>query len=207
MPAKIDLTGKTFPTFTVLSETTPKIYGKNNHVYPTWLCKCKCGKMFTAITSQIRSGKKKSCGCARKWGNRFSKQDPKIASWNGLINTYKQCAKRRKIDWLLSDKQAISLFKQNCFYCGMKPKQRYNRNVAKNGNYLRGNKERSKKAWITHNGIDRINNQFSYEFSNCVPSCKFCNFAKNNSSIEEFKEWLNQIKSSPMPDFTKFSKS
>ena len=29
-----------------------------------------------------------------------------------------------------------------------------------------------------------------YEFENCVPCCKYCNFAKNDMSYDEFKKWI-----------------
>lgn len=52
-----DLVGETFNELTVI---------KLNSENPVrWLCKCSCGNTTTAMTNQLTSGKKKSCGCLR----------------------------------------------------------------------------------------------------------------------------------------------
>jgi len=42
-------------------------------------------------------------------------------------------------------------------------------------------------------GIDRLDNSVGYVYDNCVASCRVCNVAKNNSSIEEFRLWIKKI--------------
>lgn len=54
----IDMTGKTFGHLTVLSYA-----GKNPHGDALWLCQCDCGKTGTYIGSDLRNGRRKSCGC------------------------------------------------------------------------------------------------------------------------------------------------
>lgn len=57
---KLDLIGKQFSYLTVLAE-----YGCTNAGKVKWLCRCDCGKLTTAISSELRSNHKKSCGCKR----------------------------------------------------------------------------------------------------------------------------------------------
>jgi hypothetical protein len=45
-----------------------------------------------------------------------------------------------------------------------------------------------------YNGIDRIDNNIGYILSNSVSCCKYCNFAKNNMTIESFILWIKRIK-------------
>ena len=54
----IDLTGKRYGRLVVLNEL--KNVSKKN---TTWLCKCDCGKLCSATTRLLNSGKKQSCGC------------------------------------------------------------------------------------------------------------------------------------------------
>lgn len=51
-----DLCGQTFGELTVLS-----LEKENNHSY--WLCQCSCGNKYKALTYELTSGKRKSCGC------------------------------------------------------------------------------------------------------------------------------------------------
>ena len=55
-----ELLGKKFGRITVL-----KSIGKENKKVK-WLCKCDCGNECTAFTTDLKSGKKKSCGCLKK---------------------------------------------------------------------------------------------------------------------------------------------
>jgi 2-iminoacetate synthase ThiH len=47
---------------------------------------------------------------------------------------------------------------------------------------------------IIYNGIDRVDNDKGYLLNNCVGACKFCNFAKKQSDLIGFKEWIDRIK-------------
>lgn len=42
-----------------------KNIGKKGH-NQQWSCRCKCGKSFVALASNIRSGNTKSCGCLKR---------------------------------------------------------------------------------------------------------------------------------------------
>lgn len=59
-----DLTGEQFGKLTVLKKDESK---GNDRI--KWLCLCECGNTKTIRGSDLRSGKIKSCGCARIKGN------------------------------------------------------------------------------------------------------------------------------------------
>lgn len=46
---------------------------------------------------------------------------------------------------------------------------------------------------IVYNGLDRRDNAQGYTLENTVPCCKFCNFAKNVYSEEDFIGWINRL--------------
>jgi len=89
----------------------------------------------------------------------------------GLLNTYKQNAKRRNLSWKLTLEQFVKLTSSNCYYCGVQPKQiswisRRKRLVPVKHEYI-------------YNGIDRKDNTVGYIIDNCVPCCGTCNKIKN----------------------------
>lgn len=62
MGKKIDLKNHTFNKLTVLEETSKRDRAGG----VIWLCKCECGSLTEASSSDLRSGHKKSCGCLQK---------------------------------------------------------------------------------------------------------------------------------------------
>lgn len=94
-----------------------------------------------------------------------------------LFNVCKQSAKKRKLSFNLTEEQVKSLMIQNCHYCGMQ-----NSCLFKQG-----------RLRLKHNGIDRVDSKIGYEFSNCVPCCTFCNYAKNDNTLEEFNNWIENL--------------
>lgn len=120
-----------------------------------------------------------------------SKVTPQEASINGLLNRCIQNAKRRKLDWSLSKATFISLIFGNCVWCGCSPFERYNVAVSKNGySQTKHQTKRVTEGWIYFNGIDRIDSSKGYEDGNVQSCCKFCNYAKNDRTDNEFKIWL-----------------
>lgn len=59
----IDLTGKTFGKWTVLSHE----YADNRGTH-YWKCKCECGNVVTVKGNSLTCGKSKSCGCTKSYG-------------------------------------------------------------------------------------------------------------------------------------------
>lgn len=58
MPKLMDITGKSFARWTVLS-----IAGRSKHGKSTWNCKCECGAVSVVVGSSLISGLSSSCGC------------------------------------------------------------------------------------------------------------------------------------------------
>lgn len=58
----IDLTGKQFGRWTVLSRTDDHIDSRGKH-WPMWLCRCECGTVKTVGGASLRAGSSLSCGC------------------------------------------------------------------------------------------------------------------------------------------------
>lgn len=105
-----------------------------------------------------------------------------------LTKTYIKNAKTRNIEWDLSHKEAIDLFRLDCYYCGLEPS-----NVYSPYNDERYKTETHLQNLLHYNGIDRIDNNKGYFLMNCVPCCKTCNYAKRDMSLEEFENWIDRI--------------
>ena len=92
-------------------------------------------------------------------------------------------AKRKHIDWALSDDEVMRLMKQNCYYCGTIP------TPSKNKRYLAG----SLNGDFPSNGLDRVDSQRGYTSDNVVPCCSSCNFMKRAMTISKFKQKVSKI--------------
>lgn len=95
--------------------------------------------------------------------------------YNGLISKIhiiKKGAKKRNINFELNSFQCAEIITSNCIYCNIKPD-------IINGKY---------------HGADRIDSKLGYTIDNCVPCCTYCNYGKNNLSLDDFLLWINNIK-------------
>lgn len=95
------------------------------------------------------------------------------------MGMYKGNAKKKGYSFKLTEKQFSEITKQDCFYCGAKPSNVTGRK-RKSGNYI-------------YNGLDRVDNTKGYTIDNVVPCCRFCNNAKSNHTLQEFKEWSERL--------------
>jgi len=100
--------------------------------------------------------------------------DFREAAFCSLVQRYQLQAKYRNLEFSLTDEELKFLFKGNCHYCGIKPKQIH--------------RPKFRMPFI-YNGIDRINNSLGYITGNCVSCCQSCNSAKGTKSMEEFIQW------------------
>lgn len=89
------------------------------------------------------------------------------------FSSYKSRAYRKKVEFSLSVEEFIDLTTQNCHYC--------------NGSYSNVRDENMRC------GVDRKDSAQGYTLSNCLPCCKVCNFAKKDTSYEEFKTWIEKV--------------
>jgi len=46
---------------------------------------------------------------------------------------------------------------------------------------------------ILYSGVDRVDNNQGYVLRNCVPCCKWCNLAKNNTDVHSFLHAIKRI--------------
>jgi len=61
-PYAIDMTGTVVNGIEVLSKVAES---KDRKKRAHWLCRCRCGKIFTTLGASLHSGNTKSCGCIR----------------------------------------------------------------------------------------------------------------------------------------------
>ena len=104
--------------------------------------------------------------------NRICKECSKLSDQKytktirGRYTMYKKCAKYRGYPFLLTLDEFISLWDQNCSYCGEK---------------------------IEGIGLDRIDNNKGYIIQNVVPCCEICNYMKQSSSKKAFISQCKKI--------------
>jgi hypothetical protein len=94
----------------------------------------------------------------------------------------RRSAKKRDIQYELTDEQSKELICDKCFYCGYQP------------------------TACQFNGIDRLDHKQNYVFKNCVTACSMCNYMKAcHSSIvfldicEHILTYLGKIKGNLHP--------
>jgi hypothetical protein len=164
-PEKVkSLIGKKFNRLTAFERYTD--YSKKGSDKYRYKCKCDCGNVVDCSRANLSSGTTKSCGCYRidiHYNRRKSYTHKRPLA---IIRYYKRNAKTRNVVWDLADEFANTLISSPCIYC------EYNDDFK---------------------GIDRINNKLGYTKLNSVPCCKWCNFAKNSRTLEEFKEWSEKL--------------
>jgi len=177
----IDITGQKFGRLTVIERSYPNDKNRSTR----WLCKCECGTEKIILRDSLKSGKTKSCGCLNKERLKYANEERKLplglAKMRQLINDYKRHAKRRDLEWNLTEEQFKEITQKDCHYCGTKPD-----NIMKN--YVNNNYN----GEYIYNGIDRVYNNKGYTIDNVVPCCKKCNIAKNNSTLQEFRDWIKR---------------
>ena len=175
----INLVGSKFDRLTVVKQHIRR--NPSNKVM--WVCKCDCGETVAITGNGLMSGTTRSCGCLKieaitKLGKKYSLTRGK-ASFNSLYRKYKEGAKKRNLEFTLTEEEFEELTKSKCFYCDALPKQRSH--------------TKSYKGAYIYNGIDRVNNKVGYVEENCVPCCGTCNRLKGTMELPEFINKLMNI--------------
>lgn len=157
--------------------------GKRLRKFFIWKFRCDCGNTIEANVYSVRCGGISSCGCMKKESSaatgHLNRSDYGETTKKCLLGKYISSAKIRNISFELNEAEFYWLTSQNCSYC--------------NSGLLGVIKSDCENGDYKYNGIDRVDSKVGYIFSNCVPCCKFCNTAKKDYDVEEFKSWLNNI--------------
>ena len=145
MSAAIDLTGQRFSRLTAIRRVGRKNSGA------VWLCRCDCGALKKYITSQLRGGIVKSCGCMQKKGLelRFkhghasaSGQSPTYTSWEHMIG---RCTNPNNWVWKYYGGRGITVcarwleFKKFLTDMGKRPSKRTLERIDNNEGYSPSN--------------------------------------------------------------------
>jgi hypothetical protein len=169
----LELIGKEFNGLTILE------YSHVNRSSSFWKCQCICGEFCIVALHHLKSGDTKSCGCFKTY--RYARG---MSGLKKLYGRYKRNAKikNRIFDLTIEDFKKVT--SENCFYCGSKP------HTESALSSVNEHVEFKDHMIYKYNGIDRIDSSKGYEKDNIVPCCQWCNIAKKDMSVEEFKEHI-----------------
>lgn len=170
-----DETGNKYGNLAVISYS----HSKDKKVF--WRCVCDCGNEKIVSGRSLRNGSTKSCGCYRRKLNTETKgKGFGVSALNSVFKSYKEGASKRNLEFNLSLEQFRNLVIGDCFYCGSAPM-----NERKLQHYS--------NQTFRYNGIDRLDNDKGYVFSNVVSCCRICNKAKLNLTVKEFIVHIEKI--------------
>lgn len=172
--------GTKYNRLTIVSSTPKEGLRPSGRKKYLFECQCDCGKKVWLTRQDITAGHTKSCGCYRIDLHRLP---PEQAAFNCLLTSYKSGAKKRGLNFKLTNDEFKTLTKAPCFYCGILP-----------GNTLKIRvKNDPTRSQYIYNGVDRIDNFIGYVLSNCVTACTMCNLAKKNFSQADFLNWVERV--------------
>jgi 5-methylcytosine-specific restriction endonuclease McrA len=188
--SRIKLEGQKIQGWSVLSYE----YTKDKIAY--YACECECGKKEIVRGYNLRSGRSKGCkDCGRKrttaalFGQDRSKYSAKDYTLRRLMKDYKQRSAKKGFPFELGFEQFKHLTSQNCHYCGIAPSTLTNR--VQDGKTVP--KARVDQGWVYMNGIDRVDSSRGYSLDNIVTCCETCNKAKLDSSVQDFRSWIERV--------------
>lgn len=133
-------------------------------------CLCDCGNEKTLEWCLIRLGSVRSCGCLKLEAHESYKLPCAMSAFNKLHRQYLHSAAERKLEFLLTKDEFMTLVKSNCFYCGDSPQ----------------NKLKVNSSIAFYNGIDRVDSKQHYTNTNSVSCCTSCNYGKRTMSDFEY---------------------
>jgi hypothetical protein len=162
----IDVTGKRYGRLIVVERFVKE--GKGTRKITAYRCLCDCGNETSADYSNLYTGTTKSCGCIRTEVLKRRKKDDKAVRITEMLGYYKRNAKLRMVSWELERSDFEAIVRSSCKYCGHHDPVRFV-------------------------GVDRVDNSLGYTKENCVSCCRWCNWGKNERTLEEFEEWIRRL--------------
>lgn len=144
--------------------------------------RCICGSEKIIPNTLLRDLGVTSCGCREH----AYKAD---SDWRLVFCFARHAAlnRSRPVEFNLSMQDVKIIGLMPCAYCGVE----YSNILYKTKRMMRDGKQvraTTGEIRIKFNGIDRIDSLTGYHLGNVVPCCKFCNFAKIDSSLTIFLE-------------------
>ena len=129
-----------------------------------WDCACDCGATAQATTTGLRSGRRVSCGCARKTRTR------KTTGFtpHHYYSVLRRGAEKRGLQVEITERDYLDITAKPCTFCGAEP-------------------------GVENIGVDRIDPSEGYTLENCQSACWECNRAKHSRSNGEFGVWLERV--------------
>jgi len=170
--------------------------GKNKKI--AWLCQCDCGNTKIVKAEYLKNGDTKSCGCLnnQKRAERFAKMIDKNRKYDPQEGSARDLFRRRYSDGNLLFEDFYRLIKQNCHYCGTKPKTTHNTYYG--DSYSQFSQE---NGIIFYNGLDRVDNSKpNHDLENVVVCCSMCNLSKRERTVEEFMKWIKKVYDTSIKD-------
>lgn len=151
---------------------------------PLVKCRCKCGTIVIVDRYRVLREITKSCGCLQKetaaaTSKSSIRKNYGEAAFNCVYGSYRQQAKRRKLEFTLTPDDFKKIVSMPCDYCGDSPRNTY-RKACLNGGFV-------------YTGIDRVDNSHGYTAKNVVPCCKTCNIAKHTMGRTDFLNWIRKV--------------
>lgn len=154
-----------------------------------WRCRCDCGNIKDIKSEALKSGDTKSCGCLNieKRKERSYKLYSSLRKLDPVTATAKRVWKRNYKELAFED--FLKLSQQNCYYCGAIPNNKQNsaNHDKKSSQFAKDNGE------FIYNGLDRLDSSKSHTIDNVVTCCKWCNYAKRERTLDEFKFWIIKL--------------
>lgn len=161
---------------------------ERNGAHVVWELLCDCGTTTFSIAPSIIRGNTKSCGCLydatrKTCGLKNRKYDPRISSARSV--------------WLRSYKDGcdfesfLVLSQAPCYYCNRLPTRVFN--VGGVNKTRTGSADQITHGDFIYNGLDRIDSSKNHSLDNVVTCCHQCNWAKSNSTTDEFLEMIRLV--------------
>lgn len=173
--------GQVFGRLTVVGKDEKTSEEKKRVFY---FCQCSCGSPIKSIWKASLVDKKKptlSCGCIVKEKAGFIPDRTEA-----LKRLLYEKMRDRHIKQLGDTEDTFISFEsfskkcdEPCYYCGL-IKSSYK-------------KDRQSEFLLYYNGLDRLDSDIGYREKNTVAACKFCNIAKGEMTVDEYREYLSRI--------------